>query len=145
MAQIKILEDNRKDSFYRFISAELQGEHVGWPIRGYCFYLEDEEVITVQIVLNIAGNGTLLEEYIVDMDKKEDVEDEMLLALTDGMRKWEYKLSYGLKYILKLEDKEEDDWESDWEQDFLSNAPCDNSGYCAGTNCPRYFECQGSN
>lgn len=27
--------------------------------------------------------------------------------------------------------------------DLLSNMPCDNSGYCSGTSCSRYFECQG--
>lgn len=28
------------------------------------------------------------------------------------------------------------------EEDYASNMPCDFSGYCAGTSCPRYFECQ---
>lgn len=28
------------------------------------------------------------------------------------------------------------------EEDYVSNMPCDFSGYCAGTSCPRYFECQ---
>lgn len=30
------------------------------------------------------------------------------------------------------------------EADYESNAPCDFSGYCAGTNCPDFFKCKGS-
>ena len=29
------------------------------------------------------------------------------------------------------------------EEDYASNAPCDFSGYCAGTNCPYFFKCKG--
>lgn len=26
-----------------------------------------------------------------------------------------------------------------YDNDYSSNAPCDNTGYCAGTSCPYYF------
>jgi len=29
------------------------------------------------------------------------------------------------------------------EADYASNAPCDFSGYCAGTGCPYFFQCKG--
>ena len=29
------------------------------------------------------------------------------------------------------------------EADYATNAPCDNSGYCAGTGCPYWGACQG--
>ena len=28
-------------------------------------------------------------------------------------------------------------------EDYASNAPCDFSGYCAGTACPYFFKCKG--
>lgn len=29
------------------------------------------------------------------------------------------------------------------EDEYASNMPCDNSGYCAGTSCPNFWNCQG--
>lgn len=29
------------------------------------------------------------------------------------------------------------------EEDYASNAPCDFSGYCAGSSCPYFFKCKG--
>lgn len=37
-----------------------------------------------------------------------------------------------------------DDGDEGWEEpddEYLSNAPCDNAGFCVGTGCSRYFEC----
>lgn len=33
--------------------------------------------------------------------------------------------------------------ELDLEDDYASNAPCDFSGYCAGSSCPYFFKCKG--
>lgn len=33
--------------------------------------------------------------------------------------------------------------ELDIEDGYASNAPCDFSGYCAGTSCPYFFKCKG--
>lgn len=30
------------------------------------------------------------------------------------------------------------------EEDYASNAPCDFSGYCAGSNCPYFMKCAGA-
>lgn len=41
---------------------------------------------------------------------------------------------------------EADEIDEDWpytDEDYLSNMPCDFSGYCAGTNCPNFFKCKG--
>lgn len=52
-----------------------------------------------------------------------------------------------LDAVLKaLEPEQEcDDFSADdIAADYASNAPCDFSGYCAGTNCPYFFKCKGS-
>lgn len=41
---------------------------------------------------------------------------------------------------------EADEIDEDWpytDEDYASNAPCDFSGYCAGTSCPNFFKCKG--
>lgn len=30
------------------------------------------------------------------------------------------------------------------EEDYVSNAPCDFSGYCAGSSCPYFMKCAGA-
>ena len=45
----------------------------------------------------------------------------------------------------RLQEVEADDFTAeDIAADYASNAPCDFSGYCAGTNCPYFFKCKGS-
>lgn len=34
-----------------------------------------------------------------------------------------------------------EDYNIEAENDYAYNMPCDNSGYCAGTSCPQYWEC----
>lgn len=43
---------------------------------------------------------------------------------------------------IEAQPEEEEDWPYT-DEDYLSNAPCDFSGYCAGTSCPYYWKCKG--
>lgn len=40
-------------------------------------------------------------------------------------------------------DPEDEHIEAVYDEDYLSNAPCDFSGYCAGTSCPYFQKCKG--
>ena len=60
--------------------------------------------------------------------------------LLEQMKKdLDYKSSYS-KNPLDDEWDEDEYWDDDY--DYSLNAPCDNSGFCAGPSCSRYFECQ---
>lgn len=43
---------------------------------------------------------------------------------------------------VEAQPEEEEDWPYT-DEDYLSNAPCDFSGYCAGTSCPNFWKCKG--
>lgn len=42
-----------------------------------------------------------------------------------------------------VEDFEEDEEEWETYEDEISNAPCDNAGFCVGAACPFFHTCQG--
>ena len=45
-------------------------------------------------------------------------------------------------YALPLEPGEPTEpCEEDIDMDYLSNAPCDNAGFCVGTSCSKYWDC----
>lgn len=51
-----------------------------------------------------------------------------------------YTLSDGRLVICYYD---EDECTSNEDEDYASNAPCDLTGFCAGTSCSRYWECNG--
>lgn len=44
--------------------------------------------------------------------------------------------------LQEIEAQSEED-EDLFDEGFVEMMPCDFSGYCAGTNCPYFFKCQG--
>ena len=45
-----------------------------------------------------------------------------------------------------FQEAEADEIDEDWpytDEDYSSNAPCDFSGFCAGSSCPNFFKCKG--
>ena len=69
-------------------------------------------------------------------------------ALVEGYDEEDAKETFFLAHdvgidILDIIEESEDDayTEEDYEEDAAGNMFCDNSGYCAGTSCPQYWEC----
>lgn len=57
---------------------------------------------------------------------------------------------YCLAHNTRWEDMTEADFEQmadeemwEYEDDYSSNMPCDNTGFCAGSSCSQYYQCQG--
>ena len=72
-----------------------------------------------------------LGEVLVEGYNEEDAKETFFLAHDVGID------------ILDIIEESEDDayTEEDYEEDAEGNMFCDNSGYCAGTSCPQYWEC----
>ena len=45
--------------------------------------------------------------------------------------------------ILQEIEAQPEEGEDLFDEGFVEMMPCDFSGYCAGTNCPNFFKCQG--
>lgn len=63
----------------------------------------------------------------------------------EDRRNWNamiYKEMHGDYDPWEDEDYEEEDEEWDEEDDYASNMPCDNTGFCAGSSCSRFYQCQ---
>ena len=64
----------------------------------------------------------------------------------DTITEWDYghyftDIISACEYVKRVTD-DEYDWE-DLTSDAKSNMPCDDTGYCPGTSCPGYFQCEG--
>lgn len=83
-------------------------------------------------------------EYMVMVAEQLNAEDCKALfgldrdAMLDGSADWNFAIDCAYNDYLDGDDCYDDD-----EDDYADIMPCDLSGYCVGTSCSRYFQCQG--